>query len=58
MDYEQCVCRSPSEVARSLPPECVEKGLKGPGECVVSEIELVIILLFEKASKAGEKSIL
>jgi hypothetical protein len=23
---------SPSEVARSLPPECVEKGLNGAGE--------------------------
>ena len=33
---------SPSEVARSLPPECVEKGLNGAGECVVSEIDLVI----------------
>lgn len=32
----------PSDVARSLPPECVEKGLNGPGECVVSEIELAM----------------
>ena len=37
-----CVAHSPSEVARSLPPECVEKGLNGAGECVVSEIDLVI----------------
>ena len=34
--------RSPSEVARSLPPECVVKGLNGAGECVVSDIELAI----------------
>jgi hypothetical protein len=37
---------SPSEVARSLkrslPPECVEKGLNGAGECVVSEMELAM----------------
>lgn len=35
---------APSEVARSLLPECVEKGLNGPGECVVSEMELAICL--------------
>ena len=50
----RCV-RSPSEVARSVSPECVEKGLKGAGECVVSEIELVMtyfcFLFFQKASK-------
>jgi hypothetical protein len=36
-------------------PECVEKGLKGAGECVVSEIELVMTFFlfsgFQKASK-------
>ena len=30
-------------MARSLPPEWVEKGLKGVGEAVVSEIELAIL---------------
>ena len=50
------MCRSPSDVARSLPPECVEKGLNGPGECVVSEIELVIVFLqCEQGMTAGGK---
>jgi hypothetical protein len=34
---------SPSEVARSLLVECVVKGLNGAGECVVSEMELVML---------------
>ena len=37
------VLDSPSEVARSLPPDCVVKGLNGAGECVVSEIELAML---------------
>lgn len=32
-----------SEVARSLLVECVVKGLNGAGECVVSEMELVML---------------
>jgi hypothetical protein len=44
----QCVTltHSPSEVARSLPPECVEKGLNGAGECVVSEIEIDLVMSY------------
>ena len=37
------VLDSPSEVARSLPAECVVKGLNGAGECVVSDIDLVMV---------------
>ena len=37
------VLDSPSEVARSLPAECVVKGLNGAGECVVSDIDLVML---------------
>jgi hypothetical protein len=51
-----CV-NSPSDVTRSLPPECVEKGLNGAGECVVSEIDLVMTLKGESKTerKAASK---
>jgi hypothetical protein len=45
---------SPSEVARSLPPECVEKGLNGAGECVVSEIDLVIFMCESECNDRGD----
>ena len=50
----QCVAltHSPSEVARSLPPECVEKGLNGAGECVVSEIEIDLVMSYVETSGA------
>jgi hypothetical protein len=54
-DTASVSAHSPSEVARSLPPECVEKGLNGAGECVVSEIDLVMSYVRASGSDDGRE---